>query len=509
MANLNKCLTGGSNKAVWEDLTGSTPLSLVNNCVSFNTTVSARFWLIDCRQIAETPKFANLIYQKAIEVPFLVKFITYAKQVSLAEYELRMFILTDDKEEKTLEQLENYVEIAKSKLVEINQYSTCYLEFAGNFQPIANTSEQLQLRFEAFRENRLPCRIKIKNLDAELVGRVAFMREKRRGRTDLPQSPICNLNIVLPHDPSLPEEEPPKPSPKRDASPLKLNGFSSTNELSTSPLSKKQYIESPRKQQFKAQQESVELHPTLAKVSGQLEKDWSRLATHLNVPEQVVDQLANEPDLSNQERAAYLLQYWQNNLNADPRNPSENVLENALRRIDREDVIYSAIFNIKQVEEPVRKPELQKPLYADINRDVKKATTYQPFEMDEEMEQEEQEVEQLEESVPIRYDSDEGRFDSVRYEQSPQVVELTEGYTLEHQQPRRSTDDLLGDPESRYEQENRYGSRVEDDLLGDVRESSGDFVLEETVVPQQSADQQSEPGQQSKRQGKRNRRRKK
>lgn len=501
MANLKLRIhnnSGGSNKAVWEDLTGSTQLSLVNNCVSFTTTVSARFWLIDCRQIAETPKFANLVYQKAIEVPFLVKFITYAKQVSLAEYELRMFILTDDKEEKTLEQLENYVEIAKSKLVEINQYSTCYLEFAGNFQPIANTSEQLQLRFEAFRENRLPCRIKIKNLDAELVGRVAFMREKRRGRTDLPQTPICNLNIILPHDPSLPEEEPPKPSPKRDPSPLKLNGFSSANELSTSPLSKKQHIESPRKQQFKPQQDS-ELHPTLANVSSQLDKDWSNLAIHLNVPEQLVDQLANEPDLSNQERAAYLLQYWQNNLNADPKNPSENVLVNALRRIDREDIIYKAIFNIQQVEEPIRKPELQKPLYADINRETKQATTYQPFQMDDlEMDQEEQEVEQLEESVPIQYESDENRFDSVRYEQSPQVVELTEGYTLEQQRP--------GD---RYEQENRYASRAEDDLLGDARESSGDFVLEETVVPQHTADQQSEPVQQSKRQGKRNRRRKK
>lgn len=444
-------------------------------------------------------------------MPFLVKFITYAKQVSLAEYELRMFILTDDKEEKTLEQLENYVEIAKSKLVEINQYSTCYLEFAGNFQPIANTSEQLQMRFEAFRENRLPCRIKIKNLDAELVGRVAFMREKRRGRTDLPQTPICNLNIILPHDPSLPEEEPPKPSPKRDPSPLKLNGFSSTNELSTSPLSKKLHIESPRKQQFKSQQDS-ELHPTLDQVSSQLDKDWSKLAIHLNVPEQLVDQLANEPALSNQERAAYLLQYWQNNLNADPKNPSENVLVNALRRIDREDIIYKAIFNIQQVEEPVRKPELQKPLYADINRQEKTATTYQPFQMDDdlEMDQEEQEVEQLEESVPIQYESDENRFDSVRYEQSPQVVELTEGYTLEQQ--RQSTGDLLGDSElHRYEPENRYASRAEDDLLGDARESSGDFVLEETVVPQQTADQQSEQVQQSKRQGKRNnnRRRKK
>lgn len=275
---LTKIFLGGSNKTVWQDVTPSTQLNLVNNSVSFTTNVSARFWLIDCIQTADSPKYASLIYQKAIEVPFLVKFVIYCKQVSLVEYELRMFILTDDKEEKTLEQLENYVEIAKSKLVEVNQYSVCYLEFAGNFKPVANSSEQLQLRFEAFQENRLPCRIKIKNLESELVGRVAFMREKRRQRTDLPQTPICNLNIILPYDSSLPEIEPPRPSPKRELSPIKQqNGGFITNE--SSPSSYKQSNHSPRKQLNK--QQDLELHPTLVKVSNQLDKDWTSLGEHL------------------------------------------------------------------------------------------------------------------------------------------------------------------------------------------------------------------------------------
>ena len=411
-----------------------------------------------------------------------------------------MFILTDDKEEKTLEQQEKYVEIAKSKLVEINQCSTCYLEFAGNFKPIANTSEQLQLRFEAFKENRLPCRIKIKNLDAELVGRVAFMREKRRQRTDLPQQPICNLNIILSHDPNLPEEEPHKPSPRRDStSPMKLNGFTSSNrnELSTSPFISKKQLESPRKQ-FR---QDYELHSTLVKVSQQLDRDWTKLAYHLNVPEQLVDQLANEPDLTNQERAAYLLQYWQNNLNADPLKPSENVLENALRRIDRDDIIYKAIFNLNQIEEQIKRPELQRPLNADLNRqqDKKQATTYQPFQTDDLMDQEEAEIEQFEEPVPIRYE-DSNRFDN-RYEQSLQLVELTEGYTLEQQQPQQqSVDDLLFDQQEshRDNQPIVYGRRSEDDPLDD----------DETIISQKHRQQQT-ADQPKQKQGKRNRRRKK
>lgn len=35
-------ITGGSAPAVWEDITGSTPLSFHKDCVSFTTTVSAR-----------------------------------------------------------------------------------------------------------------------------------------------------------------------------------------------------------------------------------------------------------------------------------------------------------------------------------------------------------------------------------------------------------------------------------------------------------------------------------
>ena len=34
--------TGGTTRAQWEDVTGSTPLTFVKDCVNFTTTVSAR-----------------------------------------------------------------------------------------------------------------------------------------------------------------------------------------------------------------------------------------------------------------------------------------------------------------------------------------------------------------------------------------------------------------------------------------------------------------------------------
>ena len=33
---------GGTTRAQWEDVTGSTPLTFVKDCVNFTTTVSAR-----------------------------------------------------------------------------------------------------------------------------------------------------------------------------------------------------------------------------------------------------------------------------------------------------------------------------------------------------------------------------------------------------------------------------------------------------------------------------------
>lgn len=62
---------GGPSRAQWEDVTGSTPLTFVNDCVSFTTTVSARFWLMDCRNITDATKMATELYRYEINFIFL------------------------------------------------------------------------------------------------------------------------------------------------------------------------------------------------------------------------------------------------------------------------------------------------------------------------------------------------------------------------------------------------------------------------------------------------------
>lgn len=56
-----------------------------------------------------------------MHVPFMAKFVVFGKRVSLLEARIRVFCMTDDKEDKTLEHQEHFTEIAKSRDIEVNR----------------------------------------------------------------------------------------------------------------------------------------------------------------------------------------------------------------------------------------------------------------------------------------------------------------------------------------------------------------------------------------------------
>lgn len=78
-----------------------------------------RFWLADCLHIAETVSLASQLYRELICVPYLAKFVVFAKMNDPMESYLRCFCMTDDKVDKTLEQQENFEEVARSKDIEV------------------------------------------------------------------------------------------------------------------------------------------------------------------------------------------------------------------------------------------------------------------------------------------------------------------------------------------------------------------------------------------------------
>nr|XP_028585166.1 ankyrin-3 isoform X1 [Podarcis muralis] len=190
-------ITGGTSPAQWEDITGTTPLTFVNDCVSFTTNVSARFWLADCHQVHETVGLATQLYRELICVPYMAKFVIFAKMNDAVESNLRCFCMTDDKVDKTLEQQENFEEVARSKDIEVLEGKPIYVDCYGNLAPLTKGGQQLVFNFYAFKENRLPFSIKIRDTSQEPCGRLSFLKEPKTTK-GLPQTAVCNLNITLP-----------------------------------------------------------------------------------------------------------------------------------------------------------------------------------------------------------------------------------------------------------------------------------------------------------------------
>ncbi|XP_050076384.1 ankyrin-3 isoform X7 [Anopheles maculipalpis] len=336
-------ITGGQNKAVWEDVTGSTPLTFVNDCVSFTTTVSARFWLMDCRNIGEATKMATELYSQMAHVPFMVKFVVFAKRVDQSEAKLSVFCMTDDKEDKTLEHQEHFTEIAKSRDIEVCEGRTIYLEFAGNIVPVMKSGEQLALQFNAFKENRLTFTVKIKNNLDDLLGRISFMNEPKVAKGEPIQTALCTLNFTL-------------PSEKFGLGGDELETTSEFDQSSTEVLnSEQQAIVAAANRgktlnfTFQNGDGASEIHKADIKITdicNLLGSDWPLLADELAITPSDVELIRAEYPNDEAQQAIVMLRLW---LRQAGRDATGNVLEQALIKINRPDIVNKSITNLEPV----------------------------------------------------------------------------------------------------------------------------------------------------------------
>ena len=339
-------ITGGLTKAQWEDVTGSTPLSFVNNCVSFTTTVSARFWLIDVRQINEATRFATDIYREAIHVPFMAKFVVFARKHDPTEAQLRAFCMTDDKEDKTLESQEKFEEIAKSRDVEVLEGKPHFVEFAGNLAPVMKSGEQLNLTFQAFRENRLPFLVKVRDSNQEHVGRIAFMRDPRRSKADPPQAPLCNLNLKLPDKiiESTATSRRSTPSPYRRSFPSSIfaGGVLMPSVSSSAVGSVGNGMTTTGTTASKGGATGME-NIDFVGMSRDISSDWLPLAHELDVPTKEVSKISSDPrnQADPSAQCLSLFESWQTQLKKHPKQESNarSILEKALRSVRRDDLV--------------------------------------------------------------------------------------------------------------------------------------------------------------------------
>uniref|UniRef100_A0A3Q2XGV1 Ankyrin 1 n=1 Tax=Hippocampus comes TaxID=109280 RepID=A0A3Q2XGV1_HIPCM len=190
------CSVIGTAPAQWEDITGTTKLMYANSCANFTTNVSA-FWLADCPRTAEAVTFANLLYRELMAVPYMAKFVIFAKMNEAREGRLRCYCMTDDKMDKTLELHENFTEVARSRDIELMEGMPLHLECSGNLVPIRKATQQPRtFSFQAFRDNRLPVSVKVRDSNKDATGFLSFLRKCTKYEDA--QHVLCNLNIAMP-----------------------------------------------------------------------------------------------------------------------------------------------------------------------------------------------------------------------------------------------------------------------------------------------------------------------
>uniref|UniRef100_A0A2K6D9P0 Ankyrin 2 n=1 Tax=Macaca nemestrina TaxID=9545 RepID=A0A2K6D9P0_MACNE len=302
-------ITGGTTPAQWEDITGTTPLTFVNECVSFTTNVSARFWLIDCRQIQESVTFASQVYREIICVPYMAKFVVFAKSHDPIEARLRCFCMTDDKVDKTLEQQENFAEVARSRDVEVLEGKPIYVDCFGNLVPLTKSGQHHIFSFFAFKENRLPLFVKVRDTTQEPCGRLSFMKEPKSTRGLVHQA-ICNLNITL-------------------------------------PIYTKE-SESDQEQEEEDEQERIE--ERLAYIADHLGFSWTELARELDFTEEQIHQIRIENPNSLQDQSHALLKYW---LERDGKHATDTNLIECLTKINRMDIVHLMETNMEPLQERI------------------------------------------------------------------------------------------------------------------------------------------------------------
>ncbi|KAM8860268.1 uncharacterized protein AB9W97_019870 isoform 40-T41 [Spinachia spinachia] len=307
-------ITGGTSPAQWEDITGTTPLSFVTDCVSFTTNVSARFWLADCHQIPETVSLASQLYRELICVPYLAKFVVFAKMNDPIEARLRCFCMTDDKVDKTLEQQENFEEVARSKDIEVLEGKPIHVDCYGNLSPLTKSGQQLVFNFFSFKENRLPFNVKVRDMGQELCGRLSFLKEPKSSKGH-PQAAICNLNITLPT-----HKKTEKPERRHTFASLALRKrYSYLTDPAASP-------QSPC--------ERTDLR--MAIVADHLGLSWTELAREMNFTVDEINHVRLENPNSLTAQSFMLLKKW---VSREGKNATTDALTSVLTKVNRMDIV--------------------------------------------------------------------------------------------------------------------------------------------------------------------------
>jgi len=209
-------VTGSTEKATWQDVTGSTPLELCKDVVHFSTKVSGTFWLLVIHDKQREPDsaltLANRLYEEAILVPYQARLSVFCRENFPRAWihTIRIYCMTDDKAEKVIQSLHGFRPLVISGDVEITHSSPIAVRLGGNLMQLRQdpfTSEiypTSTLRkggdvkepfvFRAFEDNCLTLLVQAKEKSEPLAGTVSFSR-RLTSISATQQLPMCQLGF--------------------------------------------------------------------------------------------------------------------------------------------------------------------------------------------------------------------------------------------------------------------------------------------------------------------------
>ncbi|XP_035200939.1 ankyrin-1 isoform X9 [Oxyura jamaicensis] len=305
---------GGTAQAQWEDITGTTKLVYEKECANFTTNVSARFWLADCPRTAEAVHFATMLYKELTAVPYMAKFVVFAKMNDAREGRLRCYCMTDDKVDKTLEQHENFTEVARSRDIEVVEGMPLHVELSGNLVHVKKTTQPRTFLFQSFRENRLVISIKVRDSSREASGSLSFLRKAMKYE-DL-QHVLCHLNISIP--------------------PCTKGSSSEERRKTLTPLSLRERYSILSESSFGSLSSTDRADQKMVDIAEQLGLSWAELARELQFGVDDINRIRVENPNSLLEQSIALLNLW---VSREGKSVKMESLYTALRNIDRSEIV--------------------------------------------------------------------------------------------------------------------------------------------------------------------------
>jgi len=176
-------MSAAGSRALWEDVTQSTPLSIAGGCVQFTTVVSAQFWLlsIPSSMSNERIQVAERLYKAVTRVPYTARVEVYWREGEEegSEAEVRVVISTEGERvsENSLEEREGFTQLLKSGEVEVVERGEVVIGLTGNLE--ASGTNDARLQFRPFVENRVTFAVKRPDHTMSAAGMIQLSLEDK------------------------------------------------------------------------------------------------------------------------------------------------------------------------------------------------------------------------------------------------------------------------------------------------------------------------------------------